>query len=180
MSKDKKKQLGVLGLIVALVMVLIGGLVFMGAVAGWFDDPKVVINGGGLVEQPELKDISIEEYNSLVDAKNSFVVFIDQETCTTADRLRGYVRDYINEKGIVVYRMMFEYMKETSLHDYVKYYPSVVIIDRGEVRYYLRADSDEDSDMYNDYSVFKNWVDEKIEVSTEKETSVAGFHVGRL
>ena len=177
MGKDKKKQLGVLGLIIALIVVLFGGLIFMGAVAGWFDDPKVMIDEEYLNEQPVLKDAKPEDYNSFIDAKSSFIVFVDQDGCTTADRLRGYMNDYINEKGVTAYRMMFEDMKETSLHDFVKYYPSVAIINKGEVKYYLRADSDEDAEMYNDYNVFKNWMDERVGIPGKTEMGAMGHRI---
>ena len=177
MGKDKKKQLGVLGLIIALIVVLFGGLIFMGAVAGWFDDPKVMIGEEYVSEQPVLKDAKPEDYNSFVDAKSSFIVFVEQDGCTTADRLRGYMNDYINEKGVTAYRMMFEDMKETSLHDFVKYYPSVAIINKGEVKYYLRADSDEDAEMYNDYNVFKNWMDERVGIPGKTEMGAMGHRI---
>ena len=161
MGKDKKKQLGVLGLIVALVIVLIGGLIFMGAVAGWFDDPKVVIDSEYTCDSESGCDymgLTAEEYDELVKAQKSFVVFVDQDGCTTADRLRGYVSDWAASRGIKVYQMMFAEVKESSLHDYVKYYPSVVVVDKGTVRAWLRADSDEDAEMYNNYDVFNDWM----------------------
>ena len=43
MSAEKKKQMGVLGLIICLLVTLIGSLLFVGAVSGWFDEPKVII-----------------------------------------------------------------------------------------------------------------------------------------
>ena len=161
MGKDKKKQLGVLGLIVALVIVLIGGLIFMGAVAGWFDDPKVVIDGEYVCDNEsgcDYMELTAGEYDELVKAQKSFVVFVDQDGCTTADRLRGYVSDWAASRGIKVYRMMFAEVKESSLHDYVKYYPSVVVVDKGMVRAWLRADSDEDAEMYNNYDAFNEWM----------------------
>ena len=160
MGKDKKKQLGVLGLIVALVIVLIGGLIFMGAVAGWFDDPKVVIDSEYTCDNEsgcDYMELTAEGYDELVKAKKSFVVFVNQDGCTTADRLRGYVSDWATSRGIKVYRMMFAEVKKASLHDYVKYYPSVVMVDKGRVRAWLRADSDEDAEMYNNYDAFNEW-----------------------
>ncbi len=180
MGKEKKKQLGVLGLIIALIIVLLGSLIFVGAVAGWFDDPKVMIDESYLTESPELKDIEPEDYKELIDAKSSFIVFVDQDGCTTADRLRGYMDDYIEEKGITAYRIMFEDMKETTLHNSIKYYPSVAIINKGEVKYYLRADSDEDADIYNDYNVFKNWMDERILIQNKTETGMIKRIMGRF
>lgn len=158
MSKDKKQQLGVLGLVVALVVVLIGGVLFVGAASGWFDDARVKLDAEYYADGAEFMPLTAGEYEGLVGAKKSFVVFVDQDGCTTADRLREYVTRYMTETGILAYRMMFEEVKESSLHTQVKYYPSVVVVSRGRVMAYLRADSDEDAGEYNNYDEFKDWM----------------------
>lgn len=161
MSAEKKKQAGVLGLIIALVIVLISSLLFMGAVSGWFDDSKLSLDPEYICQQEcdgELQDLTGKEYEDLISKKKSFIVFIDQGGCTTADRLREYVSSYARDHKIKVYRMMFEVEKETSLHNYVEYYPSVAMISKGKVVGFLRADSDEDAPIYNDYNEFQNWI----------------------
>ena len=160
MSAEKKKQLGVLGLIVALIVVLFGGLLFMGAVSGWFDDPKVVLSEEYKCTEgcEEFMELDAVAYEDLVKAGKSFVVFVDQDGCTTADRLEGFVSDWASAAGVKVFKMMFEEVKKSSLHSDVRYYPSVAVIGNGVVRGYLRADSDEDADAYNDYDAFLGWV----------------------
>lgn len=161
MSAEKKKQMGVLGLIIALVVVLVSGLLFVGAVSGWFDDPKVVLGAEYMCDEDggcDLMDLSAAEYEELMKARKSFVIFVDQSGCTTADRLKGYVADWAAGAGVRVYKMMFADAKESSLHEFVKYYPSVVVVDKGVVRGWLRADSDEDAEMYNNYDAFVGWI----------------------
>lgn len=158
MSKDKKKQMGALSLVIALVVILMGGILFVGAVSGWFDDPKVKLDEEYYTDEAEFVELSVEEYEGLIEAKKSFIVFVDQDGCTTADRLREYVEQYMAETGVLVYRMMFNKMRESSLHEWVKYYPSVVVVDKGTVRVYLRADSDDDAEAYNNYDAFKGWM----------------------
>ena len=157
MSAEKKKQMGVLGLVIALVVVLAGSVLFVGAASGWFDDPKVVL-GAEYYGDFEFLDLTAGEYEELVNAGGSFVVFVDQGGCTTADRLREYVSEWGSEMGVKVYRMMFDEVKKSSLHDFVKYYPSVAIVSRGKVVGFLRADSDEDAGAYNDFATFKEWM----------------------
>lgn len=70
--------------------------------------------------------------------------------------------DWAKEAGIRVYKMMFGDMKESGLHEFVKYYPSVALVSHGRVVAWLRADSDEDADMYNDYDVFKAWMEKYV------------------
>lgn len=163
MSTDKKQQLGVLGLVVALVAVLMGGVLFVGAASGWFDDRKVRLDAEYYVDGAELIVLSADEYEGLVGAKKSFIVFVDQDGCDAADKLREYIDRYMTETGVLAYQMMFEEMKESSLHEKVKYYPSVVVVDGGVVRAYLRADSDEDAEIYNNYEAFKTWMEKILE-----------------
>ena len=161
MGAEKKKQRNVLSLVVALVVVLLGGVLFVGMVSGWFSSGMVVLDEEyycGDSCDDEMIELSGAEYEQLVADGKSFVVFIDQSGCTTADRLKGYMKDYALEAGVKVYRMMFADARETSLHEYVKYYPSVVVVSKGKVVAWLRADSDEDADYYNDYEAFRGWI----------------------
>ena len=158
-QKQKKQQMGVLGLIIALVVVLIGGVLFVGAVAGWFDDNKITIDAEYYnAVEPGLVDLSKEEYEKLIEEKKSFMVFVDQSGCKTADKVRGFVENYAKEQGMKVYKMMFSDVKESSMHDYVKYYPSVVLVSHGKPMVWLRADADEDADAYNEEDAFQEWV----------------------
>lgn len=166
MSEAKHPNGGVLGLVVALVVLLIGGVLFVGAVSGWFDDPKVTLDAEYYCEVDcgEFMEIDATSYDGLIAEKKSFVVFVDQGGCTTADRLRGFVTEYAKETGIRVYRMMFEEVKKTSLYESVKYYPSVAVVAKGKVVSWLRADSDEDAGAYNDYEEFKEWLNGRLEL----------------
>lgn len=161
-ANTKKKQIGVPGLIVTLVMVLMLGVLFVGATAGWFNDTRVKLDAeyvcGEGCEAGELMDLTSEEYEELVAEGKSFVVFVDQSGCTTADRLREYVTNWAKMKGVRVYRMMFEEARKTSMHEFVKYYPSVVVVSKGKMVGWLRADADEDADIYNNYEAFTGWM----------------------
>ena len=131
----------------------------MGAVSGWFDDGRVELSPEYLnAEEPGLMELSSEEYGKLVDEKKSFIVFVDQNGCTTADKVREFVKNLASEKKMKVYRMMFSDMKETTLHDDIKYYPSVALVSRGKPVVWLRADSDEDADAYNEETAFREWI----------------------
>ncbi len=161
------KRLKIWQLISLLVIVVAGAVVFVGAAGGWFGGGKVSLSNEYYCEpecDPELMELSKEEYEELVQSGKSFVVFVDQDGCTTADRLRGYSQDYAREAGIKVYRIKFADIKEISLHDYVRYYPSVAIISRGGVRAFLRADSDEDAIYYNNYDAFAEWMNSIIKL----------------
>ena len=159
--KDKLSKLKLWQLAIMLIIVVAVTILFAGAVGGWFGSAKVILDAEYYCNEDcssEYIELSSGEYEELIGNKKSFVILIDQGGCKTADKLRGYVKDYAREAGIKVYRMMFEDMKETSLHEKVKYYPSVVVVSKGRVIGFLRADSDEDSDAYNDYDAFTEWI----------------------
>lgn len=162
MKQDKKvKQDTKIAIsILALVVILIGGILVAGMMSGWFDDPKVVLSQEYYSKNPKFIDLSADKYEELIKSKKSFVILVDQNGCTTADRVRKYVTNYMTEKGVDIYKMMFKEVKSSSLNDYVKYYPSVVIVSNGRVRAYLRADKDADADAYNDYSAFTSWINQ--------------------
>ncbi len=156
-KEDKsKKRTTALVFIVGVALIL--AAVAFGTRDGWFLTQKVVLNEEYIGEFTDYKNISAEEYEELVNKKDSFVLFVDQGGCETADRLKGFTRDWASEKKIKVLRIMFSEMKKTSLHEFVKYYPSVAIISKGKPVGYLKADSDEDSDKYNKYFVFYEWI----------------------
>lgn len=159
----KKKSYKILPLVMALIVVVLGSILFVGAASGWFDNHKVKLDAEYYADGAEFMELTAGEYEGLIEAKKSFVVMVDQSGCTTADRLREYVTRYMTETGILVYKMMFEQVKESSLHDQVKYYPSVVVVDKGVVRAYLRADSDEDAEVYNNYNAFREWMEKYLQ-----------------
>ena len=163
MNKNAKQCGKIAGLVVALVVVLIGSLVFVGAVSGWFDGPKIELDREYYCEGQNCSDndfleLTVDEYKELSNAKKTFVVFVDKDGCTTADKMRSFISDYAKSNGVKVYRIAYEDMKETSMHELVKYYPSVAIVTKGKVFKFLRADSDEDVDAFENREAFNNWM----------------------
>ena len=155
----KKKQ--IIGLVVALILVVAGTILFVVAVSGGFGDSKVEIGAEYLCGNDcigDFVDLDASSYEQMIKDGKSFVVFVDQGGCTTADRLEEFISDYAKDKGFQVFRIMFEEMKKTSMHENVKYYPSVVLISKGKAIWWLRADSDEDAPAYNNYDAFENWI----------------------
>lgn len=145
--------------VVALVAAVITIGVVVGVANGWFGGQKVELDVEYYNTNRGFVEIDPNEYESLVNGEKSFMVFVDQSGCTTADRLREYMKIYMEQNKVSVYKIMFEDIRNTSLHDFIKYYPSIAIVEKGKVKTYLRADSDEDVGIYNNYSDFEQWID---------------------
>lgn len=164
MKKKQGKKIWVLML--ALVVVVGGSVLFVGAVSGWFSGPIMAeIDSDYYCDNKcylELKDISIDEYNKMTTDGRSFVVVVDQGGCTTADRIKEYATRYSNGRRFQIFKVMYSGIKDTNLNEKVKYYPSVAVISKGKVITALRADSDEDAPMYNNYDDFEKWLNKFI------------------
>lgn len=155
-----KRASKIIWLVVALVAVVAGTVWFMVALSGGYGDGGLELGAEYRCEgKCDFKEMTIEEYELAVADGESFVLFVDQGGCTTADRLEGYMRDWMAGKGVWAYEMAFMDVREMPLHEQVKYYPSVVVIVKGEPVGWLRADADEDADAYNKYDAFLQWID---------------------
>lgn len=160
-------------LVLGLVMIVTGSILFALAVSGVFDPSETELDAEYYCEdtcEGEFTELSKEDYEDLIKKKKSFVIFVDQSGCDGADRLRKFSSDYFSESGVKIYKMMFADLKETTLHEKVKYYPSLVVIRKGNVRAFLRADSDEDADAFNQYGSFIDWVNKHVFLKSLKKS----------
>ena len=160
-------------LILGLVMIVTGSVLFALAVSGVFDPSETELDAEYYCEgtcEEEFTELSKEDYKNLIKKNKSFVIFVDQSGCDGADRLRQFSKDYFPESGVKIHKMMFADLKETTLHEKVKYYPSLVVIRKGKVRAFLRADSDEDADAFNQYGSFIDWVNQHILLKSLKKS----------
>lgn len=110
----------------------------------------------------EFIDINKEEYNQLITDQKSFLVFVDQTGCITAEGLKKIATEISQEKNVKIYHIMFAEARETSLHDSVKYYPSFIIVNHGSVVSWLKADADEDVERYKNKDALEIWLNQYI------------------
>ena len=105
----------------------------------------------------EFKELSVDNYNKLIEDKESFAIFIYQPLCTTSYEFNKILTEFANQNQMSFYKMAFSDMKKTSLKEEVKYYPSFVIIKNGKVVDALDANSEEDVKRYKTIDGFKEW-----------------------
>lgn len=151
--KDHKRTL-VLGTVIIVALCIIGGLAF------WCFNK----NSGKIQLEKELYgrseaiDIDAGKYQDLVAQKKSFVILVDKPGCVTTETMRENMKDM----NFRYYRIMLDEMKASTLHDYVKLAPSVAIVNKGKVITWLKADSNEDVERYNDKKALKDWLESYI------------------
>lgn len=160
--KKVLKRLKTWQLLLGLFLVIGLSTLFIVGVSGGFGGAKASLDSeylcGASACEFEYMELEPSDYESLVKDEKSFVVFVDQDGCTTADKVEGFLKDFASHNGFKAYKMMFGDVKKTSLYDFVKYYPSVVVVSKGKVIGYLRADANEDSDAYNKSEAFDEWI----------------------
>ena len=113
--------------------------------------------------QAELTDITVDDYQQLIANKKSFLLFVDQTGCDVATMVRGFVNNYSTEQNISFYRVYFTDIRGSSINNYVKYYPSVVLISQGKVVDFLKANSNDHAALFTDYNSFKSWLNNYLE-----------------
>ncbi len=111
----------------------------------------------------EMIELDSVGYAKLVAEKKSFVVLVDKPGCTTTVSMRENMANFPDTLQFRYYRMMWDDVKESSLHDKVKFTPSVAIINHGEVKKWLQADRDEDSEFFNSGEALQRWISDNIE-----------------
>ena len=114
-------------------------------------------------DNAEIININKDDYEKLIADKSSFLVMVDNAGCTTTERMREIMENL--PQKFTYYRILWPEAKETNLESYVKYFPSLVVIEKGKVKYYLRADSADDAKYYNNAEDLKTWLDSKINFS---------------
>lgn len=104
-----------------------------------------------------MTEIKIDELNQLIEKKESFAVFIYQPMCATSSDFESVLSDFIKDKQINIYKIAFSNIKDTEIGKSVKYYPSFIIYNKGEIIDFLEANKDEDVSYYTSKDGFEEW-----------------------
>ena len=121
---------------------------------------KYYANGDFIsVDYKELKELN----------KDSYVLYTYNNFCIFTIPCEDIFKEIMVKDGIDVVSITFENFKKTDFYKEVKLAPSILIIKEGKIVTYLRADSDEDFDRYQDTEAFEKWLNNYIYL--EKEAS---------
>lgn len=108
-------------------------------------------------KESKINEIDENKLESLINDKESFVVFVYQPMCITSSGFNELLNEFTNKYNLTIYMIPFSSIKDTNLEKHVKYYPSFVIFNNGKVVDYLKADSDDDTKCYENLPDFEDW-----------------------
>lgn len=103
--------------------------------------------------------------NELKDKKESFIVYTYNSFCSFPIPCEDIFSKVLKKYKIDIYSLNFEEMKNTFIHEEVKFAPSIIIIENGQIVAYLDAESDTDYEIYQDENKFDIWLNNYIYLS---------------
>lgn len=109
-------------------------------------------------EASEIKEITKEELLELENQSESFLVFVYQPMCASSSKFEKIVNEFLETNTITIYKISFENAADTKIRDKIRYYPSFVIYQNGEVVDALDANSDEDINRYETVEGLTEWL----------------------
>lgn len=109
-----------------------------------------------------IEKISAQDLETLVNNKESFLLFVSQQDCRTADDFRKVIQSYIASTPLHVFETSFSDLKSTNIASEVRFYPSFLVFKNGKLVRYLRADSDDDVPAYTTKDGLESWLKQVI------------------
>ena len=109
--------------------------------------------------------LDTNDLEKLIKNKENFALFVYQPLCITSSDFEKILLEFMSTYKINFCKISFSDIKESSLGEKIKYYPSFVIFKKGEIVDYLESDKDEDIKIYKSSNEFKNWFTKYIEIN---------------
>lgn len=109
-------------------------------------------------KESKIEEIKTNELEELIKNKESFLVFVYQPMCITSSNLESILNELEKETTLYIYKIPFSSIKESNLGKHVKYYPSFVIYEKGELVDYLKSDKEKHKKYFKDLKEFKSWL----------------------
>ena len=159
----KPNKIALVAITIFCLVVFFGGYFLFKSI-----QPKTFRLEPELYAKSEAINIKKEDYEKLIKEEKSFIVMVDKPDCYTTADMRKRMTEFPEDMQFKYYRIMWTQAKESSLHEYVKFVPSVAIIHNGEVVDFLDADSDEDTAKYNEAQVLQDWIKSYVVFSTNE------------
>ena len=103
-------------------------------------------------------EITAAEFESMREAGETFVVMAVMTTCPAEAPLTDTVNRYLSTRDLRIYHLSQSEFKASSLKAEIKYLPTLAIIENGELKAFLNAESDADLPAYKDPDDLHAWL----------------------
>lgn len=104
-----------------------------------------------------------QEFTTLVEAEESFVVYVYLPTCSGCLAFKPYLQSFVTTNDILVYTLNGSIVDHTMLKDVVSYVPSIVLLEKGEVKYHLDPTGQEKK-AFESEKAFSSWFFDRVEL----------------
>ncbi|MBQ3318451.1 hypothetical protein IJG76_00285 [Candidatus Saccharibacteria bacterium] len=111
-----------------------------------------------------LKEISAEEFSRLVAEKKSFLVLGHTLACPMGMPLTTLVKEFSSNHKILIVSLDKENFEQAGLSSKIKYLPTMVIYQEGEIVKYLDGEKNEDLPAYKTLEGLENWVKKYVKI----------------
>lgn len=118
-------------------------------------------NNGDFVE------IENDKLKELENNSESFLVMVYTTGCFSCMDFEKVLTEFTKEKKLTIYRININDIEDTKLEEKIKYTPSLVIYQKGNVYKYLDANSDKDTEYYKSTDSLLEWLDKYIVTNHE-------------
>lgn len=157
---NKKVNIGIIGALIALAILGIGGIIFG---INYINNKPFRLEEK-YYDNMAIIDIDHKRYNELVDKKESFILYLHLNGCTSCEAFRPTATDFIIKNKLTVYRIEYKEFSQTNLKDEVEYAPSMIIMKKGKLKAFLDAQGDDFLEYYRNSDKLKSWFEKYIEL----------------
>lgn len=115
----------------------------------------------------DLVEIEVEQLETMIGSKESFVLFIYQPMCLACRDFEILLNEYLASNTITFLKIEYSKITDSNINQKIKYYPSLLLYHQGKLVEYLEADSDDDIPIYTTIEGFDTWLKTYIEFPQE-------------
>lgn len=115
-------------------------------------------NEGKFVEDIDISTIKSENY----------ILYTYNPYCSFETPCEDVFKSFMEKNKIDIVSLPFSKFKNTYLYHKIKYAPSIIIVKNGKVVAYLDANSDKDTQKYQDEKIFETWIKKYIYINNDK------------
>lgn len=115
-------------------------------------------NEGKFIENVDVSKVKEENY----------ILYTYNPYCSFETPCEEIFKSFMEKNKIDIISVPFSNFKETYLYSKIKYAPSIIIVKKGEVAAYLDANSDKDTQKYQDEKAFETWIKKYVYLKSKK------------